>query len=261
MSRKLGPTWRSASPCSESRAAAWEASTFASTCGRWLKTATSRSWVAASTATGRAPTSRTKRWRRSYRSPPDCSWGVRYQTAPWKRSARACSTPAVSAPAIGCPPTKRGSAVRLTRSSFVEPTSLTSVSGPDASSAARTSSGRAPTGAHAKQSCAPSTASSTEPATRLDRAAVERALEALAVAAEAHHLRVLDVLAGREADRAADQAHAEDGYAHAIRRSKTACRPAPPRPRACAGRRRSRPRTAPAGRRRPPPPGTGGSRR
>ncbi len=56
MSRKLGPTCRRASPCSDSRAAACEASTFASTCGRWLKTATSRSWVSASTATGRAPT-------------------------------------------------------------------------------------------------------------------------------------------------------------------------------------------------------------
>ena len=34
MSRKLGPTWRSASPCSSSRPAACEASTFASTCGQ-----------------------------------------------------------------------------------------------------------------------------------------------------------------------------------------------------------------------------------
>src|SRR5215207_679517 len=166
MSRKLGPTWRSASPCSSSRSAACEASTLASTCGRWLKTATSRSWVSASTATGRAPTSTTKRCRRSYSSPPDCSCGVRYQTAPWKRSARACSTPAVSAPAIGCPPTKRGSGVRSTRSCLVEPTSVTSVSGAEASSAARTSSGSAPTGAQAKQSSAPSTASPTDAAAR-----------------------------------------------------------------------------------------------
>ncbi len=35
--------------------------------------------------------------------------GVRYQTAPSNRSARACSTPAVSAPARGCPPMKRSS--------------------------------------------------------------------------------------------------------------------------------------------------------
>src|SRR5215207_9399211 len=154
MSRKLGPTWRSASPCSDNRAAACEASTLASTCGRWLNTATSRSCVAASTATGRAPSSTTNRCSRSYRSPPDCAWGVRYQSASWNSSA----------PAIGWPPTKRGSGVRLTSSSFVEPTSVTSVSGPEASRAARTSSGSAPTGAHTKHSSAPSTASSTEPA-------------------------------------------------------------------------------------------------
>src|SRR5215216_2647835 len=166
MSRKLGPTWRSASPCSLSRVAACDASTLARTCGRWLNTATSRSCVAASTATGRAPTSTTNRCSRSYRSPPDCSCGVRYQTASWKRSARACSTPAVSAPAIGWPPTKRGSGVRLTRSCLVEPTSVTTVSGPDASSAARTSSGRAPTGAQAKHRSAASSASSTDAAVR-----------------------------------------------------------------------------------------------
>ena len=39
--------------------------------------------------------------------------GVRYQVAPSKRSSRACSTPAVSAPASGCPPMKRSSAPRL----------------------------------------------------------------------------------------------------------------------------------------------------
>src|SRR5918994_1623829 len=186
MSRKLGPTWRSASPCSERRAAAWEASTFASTCGRWLKTATSRSCVLASTATGRAPTSTTKRWSRSYSSPPDCSCGVRYQMAPWKRSARACSTPAVSAPAIGWPPTKRGSAVRLTRSCLVEPTSETTVSGPDASSAPRTSPG------------------------------VHRHTQPLGIAPEAPDLRALHVLPRPEADRAADQPHAEQGYAHSV---------------------------------------------
>ena len=40
--------------------------------------------------------------------------GVRYQAAPSKRSARACSTPAVSAPAIGWPPTKRSSSIDAT---------------------------------------------------------------------------------------------------------------------------------------------------
>src|ERR687892_446078 len=127
MSRKLGPTG-SVSPC----AAAREARTFARTCGRWLKTATARSCATGSTATGRAPTSTTKRCSRSYRRPSEFGSGHRYHAAPWNRSARACSTPAVSA----------------------------------AARASRTSAGSAPTGAQAKQSSAPSTASATEPASR-----------------------------------------------------------------------------------------------
>src|SRR5919201_2034638 len=49
--------------------------------------------------------------------------GVRYQVAPSNRSARAWCTPAVSAPASGCPPTKRGSAWAATTARFVDPTS------------------------------------------------------------------------------------------------------------------------------------------
>src|SRR5918996_2857545 len=161
MSRKLGPTG-SVSPC----AAAREARTFARTCGRWLKTATARSCATGSTATGRAPTSTTKRCSRSYRRPSEWGSGHRYQTAPWNRSPRACSTPAVSAPAIGWPPTKRGSPISSSRLCFVEPTSVTAQPGPAAASASRTSAGSAPTGAQAKQRSAPSTASATEAAAR-----------------------------------------------------------------------------------------------
>ena len=39
--------------------------------------------------------------------------GVRYQVASANRSARACSTPEVSAPASGWPPMKRGSSTSL----------------------------------------------------------------------------------------------------------------------------------------------------
>src|SRR6267143_169772 len=53
-SRKLGPTRGSGSPSASARAAC-ETSTLASTCGRWLTAASSRSCVAASIATGRAP--------------------------------------------------------------------------------------------------------------------------------------------------------------------------------------------------------------
>ena len=161
----------------------------------------------------------------------------------------------------GGPPTKRGSAVRLTRSCFVEPTSVTSVSSPDASSAARTSSGSAPTGAQTKHSSAPSTASSSEPAARSDGAALERDPQPLGVAAEAHDLRALDVLRAARPIEPPISPTPRTAIRIRTRPSKTACRPAPPPPRACAGTRRSRPRRAPAGRRRRPPRVPGGSRR
>ncbi len=53
------PTSGSRSDSSESAAAASATSTFASTCGRWLTVAITRSWVAASIACGRAPRSAT----------------------------------------------------------------------------------------------------------------------------------------------------------------------------------------------------------
>src|SRR3954447_7680914 len=115
-------------------------------------------------ASGRAPKATTSRCSRSYNSPDERSCGVRYQTAPWKRSARACSTPLVSAPATGWPPTKRSSSIASTRARLVEPTSLTTQSLPAASSAPRTWPGSAPTGPQAKQTPAPSSASSSEDA-------------------------------------------------------------------------------------------------
>src|SRR3954447_24501833 len=115
-------------------------------------------------ASGRAPKATTSRCSRSYNSPDERSCGVRYQTAPWNRSARACSTPLVSAPATGWPPTKRSSSIASTRARLVEPTSLTTQSSPAASSAPRTWAGNAPTGPQARQTPAPSSASSSEDA-------------------------------------------------------------------------------------------------
>ena len=50
----------------------------------------------------------------------------------------------------------------------------------------------------------------------MDGAALDRRAQPLGVTAEAHDLGVLDVLSRRQADRAADQPHAEDGYAHVL---------------------------------------------
>src|SRR6185312_8926350 len=87
---------------------------------------------------------------------------VRYQVASWKRSARACSTPAVSAPASGCPPTKRGSSIASTTLRFVEPASVTTHSSGAAASTSRTTSGSTPTGAHTNTASASRTASASD---------------------------------------------------------------------------------------------------
>src|SRR3954453_11846904 len=167
VSRKLGPTsgMRSASSASAD-AASWTRA-FAKTCGRWLTVAITRSCVAASSARGRAPSSVTARWMRSKWTPLERSVGVRYQRAPSKRSARAFSTPAVSAPASGWPPMNRSSPPSASTSSpLVEPTSVTTVSGPEAASASRACSGSAATGPAQNTRSAPSQASATEPAPR-----------------------------------------------------------------------------------------------
>jgi hypothetical protein len=57
---------------------------------------------------------------------------------------------------------KRSSSTASTIDRFVEPTSVTTVSGPAAASASRSRAGSAPTGAHAKTASAPWTASATE---------------------------------------------------------------------------------------------------
>ncbi len=158
-SRKLGPTAGSRSDSSPSRPAVCATSRLASTCGRCDTQAIRRSWVSASIAVGRAPKRPSSLCRRSYSTPAVLPLaGVRYQVAPSKRSSRACSTPAVSAPASGCPPTKRSSAAASASARLVEPTSLTTQSGPAAVSAARTLSPSAPTGAATNTTSASATA-------------------------------------------------------------------------------------------------------
>jgi hypothetical protein len=56
----------------------------------------------------------------------------------------------------------------------------------------------------------------------VDRAELDRPAQAIRIAAEANDLRALDVLMGGEPDRPADQADAEDGDPHPLRRACTA---------------------------------------
>ena len=163
-SRNEGPVAGSGSsePCNA--AAAWATSTLASTCGRCETLAIMRSWASAPIAVGWAPSPVIALCRRSNRAPSVRSVGVRYQVAPSKRSARACSTPAVSAPASGWPPTKRGSSVAATIARLVEPASVTAQSGDASARASATVRSSTPTGAATNARSAPSIAASSDSA-------------------------------------------------------------------------------------------------
>ena len=126
---------------------------------------------------------------------------------------------AVSAPAIGWPPTKRWSSIAAPRArALVEPTSVTTQSArrgrrapprtwpaarPPARRQSRPRRRRAPPRASPRpRSMAPQLAGRRQP---------------LGAAAEAHHLGAAPrARAGREADRAADQPDAEDGDPHPV---------------------------------------------
>ena len=219
-----GPTSGRRSDSSAAAAAACWTSTLAITCGRWLTVAISRSWVSASIACGRAPRSEIARWRRSYRTPLERSVGVRYQRAPSNRSARAFSTPAVSAPASGWPPMKRSSCgprTCATSAPLVEPTSVTTASSPLDASASETSSGSAPTGAAQKTTSAPSTAPAIESSIRSTVCRSSARSRGGRVRIEAADLGAEPPLR-RQPDRAADQPDAEDGDSHPRRRASTA---------------------------------------
>ncbi len=129
-----------------------------STCGRCETQAMRRSWASACTATGCAPRRSISSRKRPYSASSVVAAGVRYQVAPSKRSSRALPTPAVSAPASGWPPTKRGSWRTSFSASFVEPTSLTTQSGRSGQAPGRRFARAHPTGAAAKTTCAPATA-------------------------------------------------------------------------------------------------------
>ena len=103
-SRKLGPIAGSAERARPARRARWPARAAG---GRRRPSAGRAPRRRRPRGARRAPA--TKRCRRSSSSPSVRAAGVRYQVAPSKRSSRACSTPPVSAPASGCPPTKRRS--------------------------------------------------------------------------------------------------------------------------------------------------------
>ena len=140
--------------------------------------------------------------------------GVRYQRAPSNRSARAFSTPEVSAPASGWPPMKRGSSPRAAIASrLTEPTSVTAVSSPAASSASRGQLGQRPDRRRAEDHLGAVDRLGHRLASGADRAQLLGSRQQLGVRVEARDLGV-ELAAGRQPDRAADQPDAEDGDLH-----------------------------------------------
>ena len=160
-SRNDGPVAGSRSPSADSTRAACATSTLASTCGRCETDAITTSWVSGSIADGHAPIRVISRCSRSYAVPRVAGVGVRYQVASANRSARACSTPAVSAPASGWPPMNRGSSTAPTTTRLTEPTSVTTHSGPAAASTSPTIDASTWTGAATNAKSASATAAST----------------------------------------------------------------------------------------------------
>ena len=140
---------------------AWVRRTFARTCGRWLVTATSRSWASGPIATGRAPSEDTRPCTSLRRSGAVDAVGVRNHVAPSNSSAVARSGPLVSAPQIGWPPTKRRSLPAAAHTGrFVEPTSVTVHPSGARSRTSRRACGSSPTGAAITTRSAAETASS-----------------------------------------------------------------------------------------------------
>ncbi len=109
-------------------------------------------------------------------------------------------------------------------SRLVEPTSVTTASGPQASSAVAASSARPATGAAQKTTSAPSQASPSVLAPRSSDSLGQSPLEGRRIGVEAGDL-ALQPPPGGEPDRASDQADAENGDPHSSPRR--ACTAAP----------------------------------
>ena len=230
MSRSEPPAACSGSCPSTRVAPAWLRRTFASACGRWLVTATSRSCAPASIATGRAPSDVTKPCTVRSSSGPVPAVGVRNQVAPSNSSAFARSGPRVSAPQIGWPPTKRPSPAAAAQTAlFVEPTSVTTAPGGASSSTSRTACGSSATGA------ATSTRSAPVDGVREGRGGLDR----LALLGDAEHVGVGVPAAHGDAARGARRAPRTRRSGPSRRRSSCAAS-ASPYPRISSATRNAR---------------------
>jgi hypothetical protein len=222
---RRGSSGRSAEALAAERAAACATSTLATTCGR-CETAAIMPVVGVGVDRGRlgAEAGDEALQALEQRARTVVEVGVRYQTAPSKRSSRAWATPAASLPASGWPPTKRSSPLAATTARFVEPTSVTRQPG-GAARGPRRRLGQPPSGTA-------TTAASRRRARRevvvglVDRAGGERLGRVGRSRGPSRR-----ACGGRQADRPADHADADDrdDQAAAAASRKASC-PRPRRP-------------------------------
>ena len=126
MSRKPPAARRSSARWSMDRWSATVIRVAAVRWGTWDTTATMRSCSAGGIETTSAPRPDTIERRSAKARPSVRSVGVSTHTAPRKRVGSAPATPSRSEPAMGWPPTKRGSSTASQMERLTEPTSVTS---------------------------------------------------------------------------------------------------------------------------------------
>ena len=152
MSRNPPAARRSSAACSSAPSAARPIRLAAVRCGTWLTVATIWSWCSGVIATISAPSSATAPATTLSVASAVRGPGVSTHTAPLNIVPSAPSRPSSSLPAIGCPPTKRGSSTAAPIAPFTLPTSVTT---PEVSANARpTASATASTGTATKVSAA-----------------------------------------------------------------------------------------------------------
>ena len=174
MSRSEPPAAGSGSWPSTRDEPAWLRRTFASACGRWLVTATSRSCARRVDRDRPRAERGDERVHRAVALRP----GRRERRQEPRRALEQVRAgrpgPRVSAPQIGCPPTNRGSSPAAAQTApFVEPTSVTVQSSARAASTSATTPGSSATGTATSASSAPASASASD-AAGLDCSSLDR---------------------------------------------------------------------------------------
>ena len=208
ISRSEAPANASGASSSAAASATRSMSRFASAWGRWLVSASSRSWAAASVGTARAPSEATNRSTSATLSAEDASVGVRNHVAASKRSAAARAGAARGAAGDGMARDEARIVDRGERALRRRDVGDDRRPAPAASSTSCTTAGAAPTGTATTTSSASATASASDDAgSTAPRAAACSSTPAVGVEAAASRARA----PRRQRDRRPDEPGTDDG--------------------------------------------------